>query len=101
MGNLAKESVSNEMLKQLFETMLLGMEGTPPNPVINVQIGSNGMFAFVELATEKLATQCIQVFNGIELKGRTMKVGRPTGYIDPNTVNRPPIGASTGFVVKS
>lgn len=82
-GNLAKDEVSNEMLKQLFEGMLRGMDGTPPNPVINVQLGANQMYAFIELASVELATMCIQVFNGIELKGRPMKVGRPTGYVDP------------------
>ena len=113
-GNLSKEEVSNEMIKQLFEAMLLGQPNTPPNPVVNVQVGSNGMYAFVELvssvnllwqiasatpvqtfdvplgnfivssqATPELATICIQVFNGIEFKGRAMKVGRPTGYVDP------------------
>jgi hypothetical protein len=43
-----------------------------------------GKFAFVELKTEELATQALHL-DKVELCGRPINVGRPKGYVDPNT----------------
>tara|TARA_B100000768_G_scaffold15383_1_gene14280 strand:- start:104 stop:274 length:171 start_codon:yes stop_codon:yes gene_type:complete len=41
----------------------------------------SGKFAFVEFTTEALAATALQLFNGMELCGRDMKLARPAGYV--------------------
>ena len=41
----------------------------------------SGKFAFVEFSTEALAATALQLFNGMELCGRDMKLARPSGYV--------------------
>ena len=41
----------------------------------------SGKCAFVEFSTEALAATALQLFNGMELCGRDMKLARPSGYV--------------------
>jgi len=46
---------------------------------------SAGKFGFVEFATEELAATALQLFDKMELCGRQINLGRPSGYIPPGS----------------
>lgn len=84
-GNLTLGVVTAPMLKELFTVPMRTLpgndEGSPP--VLNVEVAPNGQFAFVEFRTEELATKALSIFNNMEVCGRNLRVGRPSGYVDP------------------
>ncbi|KAK3243750.1 hypothetical protein CYMTET_46616 [Cymbomonas tetramitiformis] len=85
-GNLTVGLVTPLMLKELFNGALAPLvpdSATNP-PCINVGLDSTMKFAFVEFRTEELATMGLHL-DKVELCGRNINVGRPRGYIDPNT----------------
>eukprot|EP00808_Paulinella_micropora_P026925 g54283.t1 len=82
-GNLAVGLVTPPMLMELFRTGLTALPDCPPNPVITANLDKMGKFAFVEFATEELASTALNMFNKIEFCGRPLQLGRPTGYIPP------------------
>ena len=55
--------------------------GRLPTQVREARCDPSGKFAFVEFTTEALAATALQLFNGMELCGRDMKLARPSGYV--------------------
>ena len=55
--------------------------GGHPTQVREARCDPSGKFAFVEFTTEALAATALQLFNGMELCGRDMKLARPAGYV--------------------
>jgi hypothetical protein len=53
-------------------------------PVVNINMHTEGKYAFVELATEQFATAAMQL-DKLDLCGRALNVARPSGYVDPAT----------------
>lgn len=53
-------------------------------PVVNINMHSEGKYAFVELATEEFAAAAMQL-DKLDLCGRSLNVARPSGYVDPAT----------------
>jgi hypothetical protein len=51
-------------------------------PVTHINMHSEGKYAFVEMATEDMATAAMQL-DKLELCGRSLNVARPSGYVDP------------------
>jgi len=86
-GNLNVGVVNGETVQSLFnaalssafpsETTQVGKEG-----VVSVQMAADGKYAFVEMLTEDMATEALQL-NGMDLLGRNLNVARPAGYVDP------------------
>jgi len=85
-GNLPVGMVSAQQLKELFRAPLLTMpnmeESTGP-VVANVDLSTDGKFAFVEFRDEPICTLALTLFDKMEVCGRALNVGRPRGYIDP------------------
>merc|ERR1719399_2094667 len=82
-GNLAS-AVTTEMLTELFTIPLQtlpGHETTSIPPVIEVKFDFWGHCAFIEFRNSELTTLALSLFDGTELCGRPLKVGRPTGYV--------------------
>lgn len=86
-GNLHPSVMTPEMIKELFEPACRLLPSFPkdsfPSPVISVEIGGDGRFAFVEFVNEELASSALLVFNQVDLLEKRMSVMRPQGYVLP------------------
>lgn len=85
-GNLAAGAVTPHMLRQLFTPPLQAALGCSDAVVVHVELEQNGKFAFVEFKDEATATLALQFFNNCDLCGRPLRLGRPSGYVDPQTL---------------
>ena len=93
MGNLTANAISAEGLRELFASLCAALpdhDDSRGPAVINAQLCEGGMFAFVEMQTEALASTMLR-FHGLEVAGRPMKIGRPAGYLDPPHGPVPPL----------
>jgi hypothetical protein len=83
-GNLVIGSVSDLMLRELFNAALAHFVADPVTrpPVVSVTMDGSGRFGFVELRTEELAAEAMKL-DKVNLGGREINVGRPKGYIEP------------------
>jgi hypothetical protein len=103
-GNLAVGMVSAQMLKELFTAPLLTLPDSTgvvnpaaAPPVLDVRLDPGGKFAFVEFRDEPMASMALQLFNGMDLCGRGMKVARPSGYVPAAQPGGGAGGAMGGF----
>lgn len=85
-GNLTVGLVTPQMLQELFNGALTPLvpDGATNPPCCNVSMDGSLKFAFAEFRTEEMATMGLHL-DKVELCGRNINVGRPGGYIDPNT----------------
>jgi len=97
-GNLAIGMVTDQMLREFFNTALAGLSAEAANGpvVINVWMASDGKYSFVEFRTPELATTAIGL-DKVELCGREIHVGRPSGYVPPADQAGMPGGQSGGM----
>ena len=86
-GNLTTGGVDAAMLRELFTKPLSTLPGVDPTvpPVRESRVDGSGKFAFIEFDTEAIAATALELFNGMELCGRAMKIARPAGYVAPLT----------------
>jgi len=80
-GNLAIGIVTEQMLRDFFNT---AMQGLAPDQaavpaVTNIWMAADQKYSFVEFRTEELATIAMSL-DKVELCGRSINVGRPSGY---------------------
>ncbi|CEP04001.1 hypothetical protein PBRA_009581, partial [Plasmodiophora brassicae] len=68
-------------LVQFFTNAAIASGITTPNPVVSVWTSSDGSFCFVECRAVSDATRCIDIFDGLMLGGRPLRVGRPADYM--------------------
>ena len=90
-GNLTQGVVTAPMLRDLFGSLVSALPAFDPSKgpaVTNIQMCSNGCYAFVEFREESLASTALK-FHGLEVAGRRIKIGRPTGYVVPPTGDVP------------
>eukprot|EP01067_Filipodium_phascolosomae_P008370 Filipodium_phascolosomae@DN7095_c0_g1_i1.p1 len=88
-GNLPIGMVTPQMLKELFTkpmTILPEFDPLLGPPVLNVDLGTEGRYAFVEFQSEKLATAALNTFQNLQLYGRQLSLGRPAGYVPPGGI---------------
>ena len=87
-GNLAVGIVNAVMLTELFNGALSAVNTVPgaPPPVVKVDMDSTGKFAFVQFATEDMASAALAL-DKVVLCARPLNVGRPKGYVDPNNAS--------------
>ena len=88
-GNLPVGLINPAQLKELFRAPLMTMPNIAPEeeagPLVNnVDIASDGKFAFVEFRDEPICTLALTLFDKMEVCGRALNVGRPRGFVDPN-----------------
>lgn len=84
-GNLAVGVVTSPMLTELFNGALAAVQlGGQGAAVVKVDLDSTGKFGFVQFASEDLATAALAL-DKVVLCGRALNVGRPKGYVEPNT----------------
>ena len=73
---------------QLFNSSLEAAFPSSANslikPVVSIQMSQDSKYAFVELATEEMASAALQL-HGMELCGRAMSIARPSGWVDAVT----------------
>lgn len=83
-GNLAIGMVSEQMLREFFNTALVNLseEAAAGPVVVNVWMASDMKYSFVEFRTAELATTAMSL-DKVELCGRSIHVGRPSGYVPP------------------
>ncbi|PSC69139.1 spindle assembly abnormal 6-like protein [Micractinium conductrix] len=86
-GNLTAGLVTGDMLRQLFSSTMAAafpeMAGDGQDPVCNVNVHTDGRYAFVELRTPEMASASLQLNGQVQLLGTTLSIGRPSGYVDP------------------
>ncbi|GLC45602.1 hypothetical protein PLESTB_001784400 [Pleodorina starrii] len=85
-GNLVPGAVTDVALRQLFNTTLAAAFPVSggAEPVVNVNLHSDGRYAFVEFRTPEMATAALALNAQVQLLGQTISVGRPSGYVDPH-----------------
>ena len=99
-GNLNVGQITPETLRDLFVSLsqaLPAFDARAGPPVHHVQMCQNGMYAFVEMRDEALASTMMK-FHGLDVAGRPMKIGRPGGYIEPVTGEVPPLDVPAGVL---
>ena len=84
-GNLAIGLVNEQVLRNFFNTAMLGLcpdeAGAPA--VVSVWVAPDMKYSFVEMRTQELATAGLSL-DKMELCGRSLNVGRPSGYVAPS-----------------
>ena len=85
-GNLPQNvGLSTDMLKQFFNAALVSATLSDPTltqgdgPVLDVVLGSEGKFGFVEFRSVAECTSCMAL-NNIELGGKQLRIERPRDY---------------------
>ena len=88
LGNLHSAVMNPDLIRELLEPAcrLLPMfakldHDKIPSPILSVDFGGEGRFAFIEFVSEAIATAALAIFNQIELLGKRMSVMRPQGYV--------------------
>ena len=84
-GNLMTGMVTAEALQQIFTQMfdvIPNFDKTKGPVVVNVDLNACGKYGFVEFRDETCAATAVK-FAGINLYGRSLKIGRPSGYVQP------------------
>jgi hypothetical protein len=86
-GNLIPGVVTEEMLRQLFNSAMRAAFpdkcGPEQDPVVRVNLNTEGRYGFIELQSSEMASQCLSLNQQVPLMGQTLSIGRPTGYVDP------------------
>lgn len=59
-----------------------------PNTSNPPQVNITGRFAFVEFRLPEYATAALQLNGQIALMGNTLKIARPSSYVDPSQASR-------------
>ena len=90
-GNLHPGAMNPDLIRELFEPAcsLLPVfakldHEKVPSPILAVDFGGEGRFAFIEFVSESIATAAMTIFNQVELLGRRISVMRPQGYTPSN-----------------
>lgn len=81
-GNLVAGVVTAQNIRDIFgpsSMQMMEYNASLGDAVVGVNMAPAGNFCFIEMQTEELATAAVQVFNKIELCGKQLHVGRPTG----------------------
>lgn len=93
-GNLAIGMVTDQMLKDFFNTALKGLvpQESATDAVMSVWMAPDMKYTFVEMRTADLATASMAL-DKVELCGRALNVGRPSGYVAPT-----PIGGMNSMI---
>lgn len=97
-GNLAIGMVTDQMLREFFNTAMAGLSpdaATQPS-VVNVWMAADMKYSFVELRTAELATISMGL-DKVELCGRSIHIGRPSGYVPPNSADGAQPGMGMGM----
>lgn len=91
-GNMHPGTMNPECIRELFEPACSLLpeykeldQEKYPSPVHAIDFGGDGRFAFVEFASDAIASIAMIVFNQVELLGKRISVMRPQGYMAPGT----------------
>ncbi|MEW5299803.1 MAG: hypothetical protein WDW36_002780 [Sanguina aurantia] len=101
-GNLVPGIVTVAYLTQIFNTALASifphctLPGT--EPVVSVNLHTEGRYAFVELRTPEMASASLQLNGTVQICNQFMSVGRPSGYQDPIKANAAANAAAVALV---
>jgi len=85
-GNLNVQLCNDDALRDLFTPacqMLPTYNEAAGPAVLAVDVRGGGTFAFVEFQNELMASEALNIFNKMEVGGRSINVGRPAGYSGP------------------
>jgi splicing factor U2AF 65 kDa subunit len=87
-GNLVPGVVTDFMLRQLFNATLQAAfpdhcAGGSVEPVLRINMNTEGKYCFMELLSAEMATACLALTGQIQLAGQALSIGRPAGYVDP------------------
>ncbi|KAF4663122.1 hypothetical protein FOZ61_001925 [Perkinsus olseni] len=89
-GNLAQGQATQANIRAFFNNALSALPEyqqkyaalLPTGAVREVRMSAEGMYAFVEFASEEIAVTCLEL-DKAEFLGRPVKIGRPTGLVLP------------------
>ena len=100
-GNIIPGAVTESMLRELFRTTLTAAfpdkcQGGI-DPVIQISLGPEQKFCFMEVLTPEMASACLDLTGKISLMGASLTVGRPTGYVDPEKALRAAVTAANAL----
>jgi splicing factor U2AF subunit len=83
-GNLPVNMMLSDLqLTALFSYASKQLGITTPRAVVSAWMSNEGTFAFVEYRRVVDCTTALQVLQGLQVSGRTLRVGRPVDYLAP------------------
>jgi RNA recognition motif-containing protein len=79
-------SLTSAELRNVFESTLRVLPSLPPqaSPLV-CDVKMHICFAFVEFSSELIANEALALFDGIELLGQPLRVGRVSGFCETTT----------------
>lgn len=84
-GNLPAGITAPQLVQFLNQVAIAVKVNTlPGEPVLAATLGGGGLFAFVEFRTAEESANGLRL-NGVELLGCQLKIGRPKGYMGPDS----------------
>ena len=72
--------LTEQAVQDLFTTTLVALGIATPQPVLSVWLSSEHQFSFVEMRSVQDTNIALTLLQGIQLGGRTLRVGRPADY---------------------
>mmetsp|Transcript_17977 Transcript_17977/g.42546 ORF Transcript_17977/g.42546 Transcript_17977/m.42546 type:complete len:522 (-) Transcript_17977:714-2279(-) len=90
-GSLLPNVVTAEVLTEFFSQVFSSLPSYDPSqgpPITSINMGAAGSFAFVEMRDEVLAATMMNL-DKLELCGRMLKIGRPSGYVQTAFQSQP------------
>lgn len=86
-GNLHHAMMTPDLMRELFEPACRQLplftkldHEKVPSPILSVDFGLDGRFAFIEFVSESIASAALNIFNQVEVLGKPISVMRPQGY---------------------
>ena len=89
-GNLpAASGLTEGMISDLFRTTVVALGIATPNPILSVWLSAEQTFCFVEFRAVQDCSLALTLLQGIQIMGRTLRVGRPADYkpLPPHLAN--------------
>lgn len=89
-GNLpAGSGLTDAMILELFQSTVVALGIATPNPILSVWLSSEQTFCFVEFRSVQDCSVSLTLLQGIQIGGRTLRVGRPADYkpLPPHLAN--------------
>jgi len=79
-GNLPTGQTTESGLTDFFNKTVIALGITTPQPVLSVWLSTESTFAFIEFRSVQDTTFALSLLQGIQIGGRTLRVGRPADY---------------------
>ena len=75
--------LTEQQVTDLFTSTVIALGITTPQPIISTWLSAEGTFGFVEFRSIQDTTFALSLLQGLQIGGRTLRIGRPQDYKPP------------------